>query len=298
VKYKWKSAVDARVISPKTKEQVAAEAAGRYWFIMTCKDDAFEYIHMHAEDGCTYDMWKELRDRYDVVRKDDLADLYTNFTETVNAGSGSDDPKLWFKKIEQVNKKVKKAGGQLKEDVELIALTTVSLKANDLYKVKVDAIKASLKGKPTYDELQEYYRDYCFSEVRKKEDLLNEAHFLNQYGFRYHKNSCHMRDAMGHKKGDCPERKDDGNNKPPYKKKFEGNNFKKKYEGNHKKPYKKRNIEEVQCYNCQGKGHYARDCPQKRKFENMFVGCVETAPKVTVSWDICEKQMHRSGNCV
>jgi hypothetical protein len=58
------------------------------------------------------------------------------------------------------------------------------LKASDLYKVKVDAIKASLKGKPTYDELQEYYRNYWFSEVREKEDVLNEAHFLKKYGFR------------------------------------------------------------------------------------------------------------------
>jgi hypothetical protein len=116
-----------------------------------------EYIRIHVKDGCTYDMRKELKDHYDVVRKDDLTDLYTNFTETVNAGPVSDDPKLWFKKNEEVNKKVKKAGGQLKEDVELIALTTVPLKASDLYKVKVDAIKASLKGKPTYGELQGYY---------------------------------------------------------------------------------------------------------------------------------------------
>jgi hypothetical protein len=94
VKYKWKSAMDARVISLKTKEQVAAEVAGRYCFIMTCKGDALEYICMHTGDGCTYDMWKELKDRYDVVREDNLTDLYTNFTETVNAGPGSDDPKL------------------------------------------------------------------------------------------------------------------------------------------------------------------------------------------------------------
>jgi hypothetical protein len=99
---------------------------------------------------------------------------------------------------------------------------------------------------------------------------------------------------MRHKKADCPERKDDGNHKPPpYKKKFEGNNFKKKYEGNNKKPYKKKNIADVQCYNCQGKGHCARDCPQKKKFENLFVGCVKTAPKVTVSWDISERHKHK-----
>jgi hypothetical protein len=209
-----------------------------------------------------------LKDRYDVVRKDDLTDLYTNLNETVNAGPGSDDPKLRFKKIEQVNKKVKKAGGQLREDVELIGLTTVPLKASDLYRVKVDAIKASLKGKPTYDELQEYYRDYWFSVVREKEGVLNEAHFLKKYGFRYHKSACHKCGAMGHKKADCPERKDDGNHKPPlYKKKFEGNNFKKKYEGDNKKPYKKKNIDDLQCYNCQGKGHYTRDCPQKKSLK-------------------------------
>jgi hypothetical protein len=259
-----------------------------------------KYIRMHAEDGCTYNMWKELKYCYDVVRKDDLTNLYTNFTETVNAGPDSDDPRLWFKKIEEVNKKVKKAGGELKEDVELITLPTVPLKASNLYKVKVDAIRASLKGKPTYDELQEYYRDYWFSEVREKEGVLNEAVFLKKYGFRYHKNACHACGAMGHKKVDWPERKNESNNKPsPYKKKFEGNNFKKKYEGNNKKPYKKRNIEDVQCYNCQGKGHYARDCPQKKKFENLFVGCVEAALKVTVSWEICEKHvhMHHHGNC-
>jgi hypothetical protein len=82
--------------------------------------------------------------------------------------------------------------------------------------------------------------------------------FLKKYGVRYHKNACHACGAMGHKKADCPERKDNGDNKPStYKKKLVGNNFKKKYEGNNKKPYKKRKIEDVQCYNCQGKGHYA-----------------------------------------
>jgi hypothetical protein len=104
-----------------------------------------------------------------------------------------------------VNKKVKKAGRQLKEDVEPITLTTVPLKASHLYKVKVDAIKASLKDKPTYDELQEYYQDYWFSEVREKEGVLNEAMFLKKYGFRYHKNVCHTCGGMGHKKANCPE---------------------------------------------------------------------------------------------
>jgi hypothetical protein len=108
---------------------------------------------------------------------------------------------------------------------------------------------------------------------------------------------------MGHKKADCPERKDNSDNNKPftYKKKFDGN-FKKKYGGNTKRRYKKRNIEDVQCYNCQGKGHYARDCPQKKKFENMFVRCVvgiALNPEVTVAWEICSnhKHMHNHGNC-
>jgi hypothetical protein len=42
-----------------------------------------------------------------------------------------------------VNQKVKKADRHLKEDVELIALTMVPLKASDLYKAKVDVFKAS-----------------------------------------------------------------------------------------------------------------------------------------------------------
>jgi hypothetical protein len=116
--------------------------------------------------------------------------------------------------------------------------------------------------------------------------------FLKKYGFRYHKNACHACDGMGHTKANCPERTYNGDNKKPYtyKKKFDGN-FKKKYYGNNKKPYKKGNIEDVQCYNCQGKRHHARDCPQKKKFKNMFLGCVGITPKleVKVSSEICSK---------
>jgi hypothetical protein len=41
-KHKWKSAMDNRVINPTTKEQKAAEAAGKYWFVMSCKKTALK----------------------------------------------------------------------------------------------------------------------------------------------------------------------------------------------------------------------------------------------------------------
>jgi hypothetical protein len=36
-KYKWMSAIESNVVNPTTKEQKAAEAAGKHSFVMTCK---------------------------------------------------------------------------------------------------------------------------------------------------------------------------------------------------------------------------------------------------------------------
>jgi hypothetical protein len=38
-KYKWVSAIESNVVNPTTKEQKAAEAAGKHWFVMTCKGE-------------------------------------------------------------------------------------------------------------------------------------------------------------------------------------------------------------------------------------------------------------------
>jgi hypothetical protein len=52
-KYKWKSAIDNRIISP-TK---AAEAAGKYWFVMSCKRTALKYVKMHLKKEWVFDIW-------------------------------------------------------------------------------------------------------------------------------------------------------------------------------------------------------------------------------------------------
>jgi hypothetical protein len=44
---------DCRIVSPTTEEQKAAEAAGKWWFIMTCKGTALKHVKMHSETGCT-----------------------------------------------------------------------------------------------------------------------------------------------------------------------------------------------------------------------------------------------------
>jgi hypothetical protein len=66
-KYKWNSSIESNVVKPTTKEQIAAEAAGKHWFVMTCKSEALLYVRMHHEGGSVYDIWNELKQRYDGV---------------------------------------------------------------------------------------------------------------------------------------------------------------------------------------------------------------------------------------
>jgi hypothetical protein len=122
-KHKWKSAIDNRVINnPTTKEQKAAEAAGQYWFVMSCKRTALKYIQIHLKKGCVFDIWEELKERFDNVKMDKLEDLYEKLTKVVNEGPGSEDPKLWYSKIYEANQNVKEGGGTLKDVVELMTL--------------------------------------------------------------------------------------------------------------------------------------------------------------------------------
>jgi hypothetical protein len=75
---------------------------------MSCKRTALKYIQMHLKKGCVFDIWAELKERFDNAKMDKLEDLYEKLTKVVNEGSGSEDPKLWYSEIEEANQNILK----------------------------------------------------------------------------------------------------------------------------------------------------------------------------------------------
>jgi hypothetical protein len=60
-KYKWMSAIESNVVNPTTKEQKTSEAAGKHWFVMTCKGEALQSVRIHHDKGSVQDIWNELK---------------------------------------------------------------------------------------------------------------------------------------------------------------------------------------------------------------------------------------------
>jgi hypothetical protein len=121
-KCKWTSAIETNVVNPTTKEQKAAEAAGKHRFVMTCKANALKYVRIHHETGSVHIIWNELKKRYDGVEHNNLQDLYEKIVDTIAGGPGDDDPLLWFSEIERTNQEAKKGGGKLKDKAETLVL--------------------------------------------------------------------------------------------------------------------------------------------------------------------------------
>jgi hypothetical protein len=75
-----------------------------------------------------YDIWNELKQRYDGVEHNDLHDLYAKVVQKIEDGPRDNDPLLWFSEIERTNKEAKNGGGKLKDDDEILVLIKKTLR--------------------------------------------------------------------------------------------------------------------------------------------------------------------------
>jgi hypothetical protein len=66
------SVIESNVVNPTTKKQKAGEAAGKHWFVMTCKGVALQYVRIHHDKGRVQDICNDLKQRYDGVEHNDL----------------------------------------------------------------------------------------------------------------------------------------------------------------------------------------------------------------------------------
>ena len=96
-KKKWVEALENDLSMSSVDEDKQKNHHAYYWLLMTCREEAGEYVAMAPDKA--HGAWVALRSRYHDVVDSDLASLYTKLTETVNEGPGSRDPVLWYHKI-------------------------------------------------------------------------------------------------------------------------------------------------------------------------------------------------------
>jgi hypothetical protein len=205
---KWMTSLETNVVKPTTKEQRAGEASGKHWFVMTCKGDALLYVHIHHEKGSVYNIWSELKQRYDGVAHNDLQDLYEKINDVIEEGPNNRDPLLWFTEIERNNEAAEKGGGRLKDDAEILVLIKKPMQVSKHYTDCATALKLAADGKKMdYESVKDFYRNHWFESIKPNKSEQNKTFFVKKYGYKYFSGNCRICGQQGHKAADCTDKK-------------------------------------------------------------------------------------------
>jgi hypothetical protein len=244
---KWWFVMESKESTDETEEQKQARKKARYALVMATTGDAAAYVRASTDP---YGGWKALMERYDHKDGNDLKNLYKKWDDVMNEGPGIKDPKLWFLKLEEKENDIVSAGGNKKDESEIVSLLETTMAGMQEYEQVIDMI-----GMQDKRDSLEFWKKQLFEHWKRKlknlhakKDEMDAAYFTEKgsnatgkkpfpkKGYKPFKGACHNCGKAGHKAFQCTAPKS-----------------------------VKNNVENRKCFNCNERGHISKDCPKKNK---------------------------------
>jgi hypothetical protein len=263
---------------------------------IVCEGEAWEIMHdVETEDASAYEKWEALKQAFHPEEIDDYVDL-TNEFKLCKMENEYEDPKIWIRKLTAINRRLGAINDKHKHDnVQMIA--EIFLKLPLCYSEFVTG--CNLRGASTgtvaamVKDLTRFYKRTIKSQVGEKNkgqkqafiaigrcpNYDNKERFVNYSKF---KGLCNKCGKQGHKALDCRVKPENYTKANPSK----GGNYFKTSNGHFKTNNKvfsdKSNLT---CWNCQKKGHVARDCKEPKANQGMFIGNMDYYFEDLASYD-------------
>jgi gag-polypeptide of LTR copia-type/Zinc knuckle len=287
---KWKKALEMKLELPdpemdleqlsKTEDvgsnkmellrNAAMNEAAWIYLTLSCKDTAFNIV-AQAKNNNAKGAWDKLKEKFEPNEIEDYIDLMNEFQGS-KMSSESDNPTLFIEIMERLNERMEAIKGEYRvNDIQLIAHIFAKLpksysevittrKQLGLEGVKIDQIKKTLEEFWERNIAPNRARRMGRGEVKVMSvgTSFRPNSFKKTGPFGQFKGICRRCGKQGHKAVDC-----------------RVNLGKGAEEKQGKDGKRESGTKTVTCYNCQEKGHYAKDCPtSKTGVSSLFVGAM------------------------